>query len=219
MSAILFRDQSIMVFYIQVYLKEKYPNAVVFDEDTQETVILNNKKLRVTGTYDYTTYQVLSCYMRSYFPNEGFPKEIVWDKTDPEQWEYVGMQDFTVPDGTSPMEHLVDVITENIDYGKAGHPEVLQIPERVQSYLLNEVVTQYSPEDEVFRVQKMMRGFSKIPDAVAGEYYGTFEESIRLIQQNFLDKETFPVYPERFNDFKVTGYCDPWTEVLIENGY
>lgn len=223
---ISFRNQSLMVFYIQVFLKEKYPEALVYDENTQESITVNDKKLRVTGIYDYTTYQVLSCYMQSYFPNERFPKEIVWDESKGTK-KFKSIQDFTVPEGVSATEHLIDVITENIEYCKSGNPDILNIPERVQSYFLNEVVTPYSPQDEVFRIQKMLYNPNKMPDIISGEYYGVFEETIRKIQQTYIDKNSYIYeeddkivlkYPERYKDFKVTGYCDPWTEVLIENG-
>ena len=128
---IALRDKSLQVAYIQIFLKEYFPDAKVYNDDNTVTT-LNTKELKVTGIYDYITYQVLACYMYSTFPNEKYPNELVI-----EEGVVTGVQEFS---GT---KSLTQVITENLQYAKL-YPQVFDVPDRVLSYILNEVVTPLS---------------------------------------------------------------------------
>lgn len=215
---IALRDKNIIVAYLQIYLKEYFPNAIIYHPDgTIETI--NNKPLKVTGVYDYTTYQVLACYMYATYPNEKFPKESIWTTDETGKPVFEGMQDF------SGDKSLKEVIDENINITcMRGYYEAIEIPDRVLSYILREVVTVNSSMDEIFRIQKLIYGPSKVPISEAGVFTEPLVENVKNIQQMYLDTHTFKNdegeeiidVPSNYKDFKVTGYVDPWTEVLYE---
>lgn len=101
--------------------------------------------------------------------------------------------------------------------------EVTSLSERVLSYFFNEVVTPISDRDEVYRVQKKI--YDKIPKNSRGIYLDDMSERVKTIQQRFIDIHTVDDgetrrvnLPDGFEDFKVTGYVDPWTELLIDGG-
>lgn len=101
--------------------------------------------------------------------------------------------------------------------------ESVHLPDRVLSYFFDEVVTPSSTRDEIYRIQK------KIYDKLDKSEYGIFTDSmtkkIEKIQQDFIDLHTVDdgikkdtSLPEGFEGFKVTGYVDPWTEMIIDGG-
>lgn len=221
-------DRNIIVAYLQIFLKENFPDARVYNEDGTSEV-LNTKTLKVTGSYDYLTYMILSCYMYATYPREGYPRETVWttviDEKTGEEKVVFSMKDFDISNHSEEIEKgenpLKNVILENINETcEKGYYQIVDIPERVLSYIFNEVVTSLSTKDEVFRVQKLIYAPDKVPFNLAGDYEGVFEDTIKDTQQRFIDIHTYKdvgiKLPSNYEGFKVTGYCDPWTEVLYE---
>lgn len=101
----------------------------------------------------------------------------------------------------------------------------VNLPERVLSYFFNEVVAPTSPMDEIYRVQKKI--YDKVPKGLYGIFTDEMTDKVCQIQRDFIDlhsikdgdgRVTEVVLPEGFEGFKVTGYVDPWTEMIINGG-
>lgn len=119
-------------------------------------------------------------------------------------------------------ESALSFIVNNLETSLEDR-ESVHLPERVLSYFFNEVVTPTSPRDEIYRIQK------KVYDKISKTEYGIFTEgltsTLEKIQQEFIDLHTVDdgvkkevTLPEGFEGFKVTGYADPWTEMIIDGG-
>lgn len=218
------RDRNIIVMYIQIFLKERYPEAIVktiikdrYGREQETKVNLLKKPFKVTGTYDLPTYLLLSCYMNLYYPNEKYPYEAII-----EDGVYKGYQDF------SGDKSLYDVLTENLRLYQKDR-NLIKIPDRVLSYILREVVTDQSSDDEIFRIQKLIYNPAKIPNEEIGKFSDSLRKSVIDIQEEFIKSHTYKIvenheltdktevrFPDNYEGFKVTGYIDPWTEVLYE---
>ena len=109
--------------------------------------------------------------------------------------------------------------------GAKGYNNVIAIPDRVLSYILKEVVTPVSEIDEIFRMQKIMYAPNKVPSELVGTYDDMFMHNVEVMQRSFIDAYTFTEVegteevhkvdlPDNYKGFKITGYVDPWTEVL-----
>lgn len=97
--------------------------------------------------------------------------------------------------------------------------EAVHLPERVLSYFFNEVVTPSSTRDEIYRIQKKL--FKNLNKSEYGIFTKEMTDIVEKIQQSFIDlhlDEEGASLPEGFEGFKVTGYVDPWTEILINGG-
>lgn len=119
-------------------------------------------------------------------------------------------------------ESALSFIVNNMEVSLENR-EAVHLPERVLSYFFNEVVTPSSSRDEIYRIQRKL--YSKLNKSE----YGIFTEEMTLlvekIQQSFIDLHTVDdgaskeiSLPEGFEGFKVTGYVDPWTEMIIDGG-
>lgn len=118
---------------------------------------------------------------------------------------------------------LVKILVANMKTSVTNY-DALQVPERVLSYIFDEVVTPVSSNDEVFRAQKILYG-ERIPVGRVGIYDDQMIEDVKEIQTKFISRNTFTIdgstkiqLPGGFEDFKVTGYVDPWTETIIKGG-
>lgn len=104
---------------------------------------------------------------------------------------------------------LISIIINNSTIG-ASYREVTELNERVLSYFFGEVVSKLSTKDEIYRIQQMI--YDKVPLSRIGKFDEQMTLDIKRYQQDFI-KEV--VRPDSYNNFKVTGYVDPWTERVI----
>lgn len=120
-------------------------------------------------------------------------------------------------------ESLVVFLSHNIEEGRFNK-DATSIDSRIISYFLNEVVSKMSDPDEIFRIQKIM-----YPQGVTYDRAGVFDdqmtEDVKECQQSFIDLYTTESgdkkvvnLPEGYDGFKVTGYVDPWTELVLKGG-
>ena len=118
-------------------------------------------------------------------------------------------------------ESLVVFLSHNLSM-VTFYNEVADINERIISYMLNEVVTPISEPDEVTRAQKLI-----YPEGIgydrAGKYDGQMIDDVSKVQSDFIsshtNKDGVVSLPEGFSGFKVTGYVDPWTELIINSNW
>lgn len=116
---------------------------------------------------------------------------------------------------------LIVFLVHNLEESQ-NNRDILSLDDRVLSYFFEEVVTPLSEPDEILRAQKLIY----IPDIEydrAGKYDSKMIDDVKKRQQNFLSVHTSEstgevVLPEGFEGFKVTGYVDPWTEVVLKGG-
>lgn len=105
-------------------------------------------------------------------------------------------------------------------------PEVVTLDSRIAAYFFEEVVTPSSDRDEIFRAQKLLYPTGLESARLAGYYDKKMIEDVKQVQQSFIDLytvlnnkgEEVLQLPEGYDGFKVTGYIDPWTEVIIKEG-
>lgn len=130
---------------------------------------------------------------------------------------------------------LITFLVQNLN-SIYENKSVCDINSRILSYFVEEVVTPMSPTDEIFRIQKIMYPLG-LPYTIAGRYTEVRNENNQLVegcmmydvakaQQNFIDYYTITdrngvsevSLPEGYEGFKVTGYVDPWTELILKGG-
>lgn len=125
----------------------------------------------------------------------------------------------------SDINHNLEVfLVHNLD--QINHNKnIADIDDRIVSYFLEEVVSPISDSDEILRTQKII--YPQGTDYKrAGHYDDQMVEDVRKAQQNFIDLYTVvndegqsvTTLPEGYEGFKVTGYVDPWTELVIKGG-
>lgn len=120
---------------------------------------------------------------------------------------------------------LVKILSANIKISSED-TDVLQVPERVLSYIFDEVVTPLSSDDEVYRAQNLIYlnpQVSSRTNPPIGVYNDEMTRRVKEIQELFVKDNTLStgdttkvVMPGGFEDFKVTGYVDPWTELIVK---
>lgn len=120
-------------------------------------------------------------------------------------------------------ESLVVFLSHNIDEGRFN-TDATSINSRIISYFLDEVVSPMSDPDEILRIQKIIYHQGVTYDR-AGLFDDQMTEDIKKLQQSFIDLYTTESgdekvinFPEGYDGFKVTGYVDPWTELVIKGG-
>lgn len=113
---------------------------------------------------------------------------------------------------------LIKFIVNNLNQSQVN-ASICDLDSRILAYFLDEVVTPSSENDEIFRVQKILYN-NQVGFERAGIYDDEMIKIVKEVQKDFVD--TYDLnnkdpeeYPEGFDGFKVTGYVDPWTELLI----
>lgn len=214
--AIKYQDSNLLVTYLQIFL-QKYFNTTVKKITPRKKsspsyyIITSTDELRVTGSYNPQTYTAISLYMAYNFPNEGFPRK--WRETSKESWS---VEDYIYKGNE---EELKNIISHNVELFIKNR-EIITIPDRVISYLLNRVVTPQSSPEEIVKVKKLV--FTNVSRFNVLSYDEALMEKVRSIQQKFINDHTsgrVVDLPPQFEGFKVTGYVDPWTEIVIKGGF
>ena len=217
---ITYQSKGILVTYLQIFLRE-YLNVsvskVVPRNRTQSSyyVIDSNNPIRVTGYWNQQSYSALALYMAMNYPHEKYPclwkriyddnQNLIWEKD--ESYEY---------NPASPdTDTLISIISSNME-NSLFYKDAISVPERVLSYILGEVVTPSSSPEEILRIKKLIYT-TPIAQRGALVYDRAMVDYIESIQQEIIDKYTdnSDELPSPYQDFKVTGYVDPWTERYI----
>ena len=220
-----YQDRCLQVSYIQIFLKDYFGLTIEKQKSARATQdneyqLTSNSPIKVTGYYNLQTYSSLALWMAYNYPKEGFPQ--VWYLSESNQWEYKDFtEDYPSDDYTTEefRTYISQVISTNMDNFIVNH-DIIRIPERVLSYVFNEVVTSHSTPEEVVRVKQLVLG-TPIGRKLALEYHDDFEKIISRIQSDFIALYTINgevSLPEQYKEFKVTGYVDPWTELIIKGG-
>lgn len=224
---IKYQDNNLIVSYLQIFLREYFSYTVrkVIPRKKSEPFyyeIVNTEPLKITGYYNAQTYSSLALYMAYNYPKEGYP--VKWTSVDNISWK---SEDFFY-DGSND-EELLKVISDNME-NLTINRSVIEVPERVLSYVFGEVVSPSSTPEEILRVKTMIY---PTPLGVKSslDYDSQLTTKVEEIQKNwklkYQDKNGNIVVPqgvsgEAYKDtiskFKVTGYVDPWTEVAIKGG-
>lgn len=155
----------------------------------------------VSGHSDVLTYDVLLKYFEG--ESQGLYEKVYL--------KYFNKSDEYLPEDVN--ESLVLFLLNNLEQSKTNL-EILNLDDRILSYVFEQVVTPISDMDEIFRVQKLI-----YPEGVSYNRAGVYDEKmlndVKGVQRDFLSKYSSGDLPEGYMDFKVTGYVDPWTEVLF----
>ena len=231
---IRYLNKSVIVQYIQIFLQEKSglliaknPDYIGDNNITEklEYYITMNQKINVTGYYDNQTYMAVALYMGLNYPEEGFPYcyareydekgNLKWVTYPYGEGEYAETDKENYPKLCEIIMHNINIANEYVD--------VLNIDEKIVSYLLDEVVTPSSDQDEILRVQKLL-----YPNGISMDRAGIYDEAmlntVKSIQKNALDiymrTSTTAIDSDlmykTFKNLRVTGFVDPWTELLIK---
>ena len=194
-------DTSLLVSYIQIRLKESLFSNAPRTIDGVTTYDLEDG-LRVTGSYNRDTYRCASLFMNKLYPNEGFPCKS--DSVDPSEYELP--ENYTV----------YDLIDENIRLSSI-YPEVLDLPDRVIAYFVKSVVSEISPDEEIYDIEKLIYGSAaSIPLKVLRGGYPELSECVKNKQALIKDKYGSSSSDREGIDIKVTGYFDPITEAYFD---
>lgn len=221
--AISYQSNNLIVTYLQVFLRDycglKIRTSVVIDTSTGDPVTVNeisrSSPVEVTGYYDLQTYESLALYMAYNYPEEGFPQKWTYDE-EGKTWRSEDYKYLPLDDGSYPTEELLKMIKSNESYSLRDS-KVIEIPERVLSYIFGEVVTPTSSKEEIQRVRKLLYRDQTKTSYV---YDSKMVEDVKSLQKSFIDKfeSAGQSLPDPFKEFKVTGYVDPWTEILLKEG-
>lgn len=229
------------------YPREQFPYIWYVDDlsvwhklpyDPDKLTVSMNKVLewasdwRKNNAYKYITDDLLDAEQYDKVVESDYETNLTWNDLtkyySPEVGNTVNLMNFinskTTRDSKSLVVEvsdiqtvLVNVIVSNSMLSTANRSSV-EIPERVLSYLLGEVVSPLSEQDEVLRIQKLIY-YPNISPHRAGVYDDIMTRDIENYQKDFLSKYKTPdgtyELPESFSGFKVTGYVDPWTERII----
>lgn len=146
-----YQDKNLIVMYLQIFLRESVGMTVrkVIPRDKLKSTfyeITTNESIKVTGYYNEQTYTAIALYMAYNYPNEGYP--LKWTlKPSTNKWY---SEDYVY---TGDQEELLKVIANNLS-NYSQDRRLIYIPERVLSYVFNEVVTQDSTPEEILRVKQ-----------------------------------------------------------------
>lgn len=223
-----YQDKNLIVMYLQIFLKEYFGTTVRkvipasrLKSDYYE--ITSSDPIKVTGYWNLQSYSALALYIAQNFPNEGFPytwtpeevgTRVVWNKSD--SFNENDQNDIVFHTPLSE-DKLLKIISNNMEYS-ISNKQTVEVPERILSYVFNEVVTPSSTPEEILRIKRMI--YTEVRDHPGVlKYSDQLGLKVKSIQQKYIDDHTISGVirlPDQYKDFKVTGYVDPWTEVLIK---
>lgn len=185
-------------------------NGRAYSDDIDEstyTKILSGDDLTLDTT-EYLTYDEIQLYTTAQLPLTELVNSYINNNLA-----------FTTQ---SAQSGVVAFLTSNLSYISQNN-QIAEVPDRVISYILGEVVTPNSLSDEIMRVQQLL-----YPGGLSPMYVGRYFEyttssgdtismmnDIKEIQSNYIDSYKNGL-PTSYQGFKVTGYVDPWTEVIIK---
>lgn len=185
-------------------------NGRAYSDDIDEstyTKILSGDDLTLDTT-EYLTYDEIQLYTTAQLPLTELVNSYINNNLA-----------FTTQ---SAQSGVVAFLTNNPSYISQNN-QIAEVPDRVISYILGEVVTPNSLSDEIMRVQQLL-----YPGGLSPMYVGRYFEyttssgdtismmnDIKEIQSNYIDSYKNGL-PTSYQGFKVTGYVDPWTEVIIK---
>lgn len=184
-----YQDKNLIVTYLQIFLREYSGltvKKIVPKSKSKKSyyIITNNDTIRVTGYYNAQTYTALALYMAYNYPNEGFPtkwkvssssnSEDIWSSED---YNYTGNKD-----------ELLKVISDNLEL-LPHNREVIKVPERVLSYIFDEVVTPSSSPEEILRIKLLLYDIIKDTPTPL-QYSSEIFTEVEKIQQSYINLHT-----------------------------
>lgn len=215
---IKYQDKSIQVSYIQIFLKEYFGLSLnkIISKNEVSWEISSNNPIKVTGYWNTQSYSSLALYMAYHYPKERYPVRWYPVETDPSVWKEDDSFEYD-PDNPDE-ESLINIISNNI-INSSVNPITISVPSRVLSYILDEVVTPLSSDEEILRIKTLIYD-SRVPRKNALVYDQELINKVSGYQQQLINKYTLGTgvveLPEQYTGFKVTGYVDPWTERYIK---
>lgn len=236
--------QSLVIYMTTYYPNERFPNIyyVTSVDDPEGYHVykfeydFNSLDKTITSYKDsYSDYskETFSEFLKSN-PNEGYLSSLenLYAYLSLSEVETVkntksGFSLFIENWNSEDQEELrVEAILSKSNDDSIKYPDRLNIDDRIMSYILGEVVSELSEEDEIYRIQKMLykdQADQRIPVEIYGSYTnkGLYGDPDLSLQDYIVDLQTRYLaagqLPQGFDDFKVTGYIDPWTELLLKN--
>ena len=174
----------------------------VIPEQTYLEIIDNDTKTY----FDWNT-------LLKYFYTEEHLKDVLFTKENTDKFE------------EEDINQSMIVFLSNNMYRVLENRDVVTLSNRIISYFLNEVVSPQSEDDEVLRTQKLIYP-EGVDYLIAGRYTDELMNKVKEYQQKFIDEYTSNKgednevisLPKEYEGFKVTGYVDPWTELVIKGG-
>lgn len=178
-----YNDNNLIVMYLQIFLKEVFGTTIEKITPRRKSIaayyqITTSTPIKVTGIYNVQTYSALALYMAYNYPNEGYPQK--WTKDSKGKWSAT---DYIY---TNNLDELVDIIAVNIE-NLYNNTDVIQIPERVLSYIFNEVVTPISTPEEILRIKEIIYN-KDIPREHYLDYTEELTEYVKKIQKEFIKR-------------------------------
>lgn len=221
---------SLALYMVFNYPNEGYPyyyilkedRTVSFDSnkllDTINNMIKQSDTIKEWTEISYDNAEFIKVFtwneLLIYFKNESDLNNIVLSK-------YVSSESFTIDDINNCLVNFIN----KAKYLSLSKPEIVQVSERVLSYILGEVVSPKSSPDEIMRIQKIMYPNGVTPNRL-GVYDNDMMNDVINYQKSFIERyttnynstESNKYLPQGYYGFKVTGYVDPWTELIISGG-
>ncbi len=217
---ITYQSTGILVTYLQIFLREYFGLSIkkIVPKERSKSAyyeITNSDPIKVTGYWNQQSYSALALYMATNYPHEKYPClwKRVYDEDQNLTWEKDESFEYSV--GNPDMTELISIISSNME-NSLFYKDAISVPERVLSYILGEVVTPNSTPEEILRIKKLIYT-TPIPQRGALSYDKSMIEYVKTIQQELINRyvNSSGELPSPYQDFKVTGYVDPWTERFI----
>jgi len=214
-----------------------------FNPDSETSIITlkkdlsMNSKIKVSGYFDNMTYIALSIYMALNYPNEGFPwywyeyedpitqikewRHIEYSKAEDDKANEALLEQYRGLNPDMNYHPLLCYILQNNIELISTKTDIVQIDDRILSYIMDEVVSENSDPDEIFRMQKIIYP-NGLPKTRTGIYDDILKEKVKEFQLKVIDyfknKNIIDIglHYGIFYNLKATGYIDPATEYLIK---
>lgn len=195
---IYYGDSNLMTKYLQVLLKSSR-NYTISKQENIFQVILDDKF--PSESYDMELYYTITCLMYYRYYRENYLKRWYYD-------EDLKLQSEELEEGLKE-DQLAQVIYDNSLIIKSlsdDSRQVSKLDDRIISLLVGSTITEDSLPKEITDVCKLLN-------------LSTFEyprKEIEEIQSQFI--KSHEILPSGYEGFKVTGYFDPWTRLIVKGG-